>query len=594
MLVEYYFRVRSLSVSERIPVLTGVLVTLTVFPWLMDPINIPKLTVLVLGAGVSLSLVIFNNGLKYEFKNNKILNLLIILFTFFLILSSLFTSQNFFTSLIGMWGRNNGLLCYLAFIALFISVARSKKITVANYIVSSLTFLGFIFGIYAWLQYFKLDFMQKLFPWYNFKSIVALTLGNSNFASVFLGLTFTASIGYFLNADNSKVFRVGAFISTGIQWLLVPYLDTQGKLIYAIGGSIAFGVWLSSSSTRKIKVISFFWWPSAVTVGVLGLTGLFGIGPFAQMLANNVVNLKDRYYHWLAAINMIKDNLIFGVGIDSFGDFHRRYRVIESIEARGTPLTSTDNAHNVFFQLGATAGLPLMIIYLSLVIFITWRGINALRIQENKLVVGTLLGIWAGYQVQSLVSIDQLGISVWSWIVGGSLVGLSRANISGVEKINLKKIIPSEPARSRNKSRFGVILVFALTPSILVLPTFLNENMIFQKWYKLGISKSQAEAVINSEALFVEALRSNQPKLRITISDSLGEVGAIDKALQLAQQTTVDFPIYMPAWDVVARIYESNNKKDLAIPARSKTVELDPLNEIFKSQLAQDLSNNSE
>jgi hypothetical protein len=84
MLVEYYFRVRSLSVSERIPVLTGVLVTLTVFPWLMDPINIPKLTVLVLGAGVSLSLVIFNNGLKYEFKNNKILNLLIILFTFYL------------------------------------------------------------------------------------------------------------------------------------------------------------------------------------------------------------------------------------------------------------------------------------------------------------------------------------------------------------------------------------------------------------------------------------------------------------------------------------------------------------------------------
>ncbi len=579
---------RSLSVSERIPVLTGALVTLTVFPWLMDPINIPKLLVLVLGAGASISFGLFNNGFKYEFKNNKIFNLLIISFIFFLILSSLVASQNFYTSLIGMWCRNNGLLCYLAFIALFLSVARSKKIAVANYIVSSLTFLGFVFGIYAWLQYFKLDFMQKLFPWYNFKSIIALTLGNSNFASVFLGLTFTASIGYFLNADNPKILRVGALTSTGIQWLLVPYLDTQGKLIYAVGGSIAFGSWLSSSNRRKIKVISFFWWPSAAIIGILGVTGLWGIGPFAQMLANNVVNLKDRYYHWLAAVNMIRDNLIFGVGIDSFGDFHRRYRVIESIEARGTPLTGTDNAHNVFLQLGATAGLPLMIIYLLLVVFITWRGIKAFRLQQNKLVVGTLLGIWTGYQVQSLISVDQIGVGVWSWIVGGALFGLSKLDINLSETVNLGQSTLDKVGKVRSKSRYRVLLGATLIPSLLVLPTVINENRVFQRWHKLALSKSESEVVVNSKLLFVETLKSNQPKLRITISDHLGKAGSIEEALQLAQQTTIDFPNYLVAWDLVATIYETNSKKDLAIQARSKTVELDPLNEIFKSKLAQD------
>jgi O-antigen ligase len=580
--------VRNLSVSERIPVFTGVLATLTVFPWLMDPINIPKLLVLVLGAGASISFGIFNNGLKYDFKNNKIFNLLIISFIFFLILSSLVAPQNFYTSLIGAWGRNNGLLCYLAFIALFLSVARSKKIAVANYIVSSLTFLGFIFGIYAWLQYFKLDFMQKLFPWYNFKSIFALTFGNSNFASVFLGLTFTASIGYFLNADNSKVLRIGALTSTAIQWLFVPNLDTQGKLIYAVGGSIAFGSWLSSSNSRKIKVIGFFWWPSTAIIGILGVTGLWGIGPFAQMLANNVVNLKDRYYHWLAAINMIRDNLIFGVGIDSFGDFHRRYRVIESIEARGTPLTGTDNAHNVFLQLGATSGLPLMIIYLSLVVFITWRGIKALRLQQNKLVVGTLLGIWVGYQVQSLVSIDQIGVGVWGWIVGGALFGLSKVDINPSETVNLGQSTSTKFDKVRSKSRYRVLLGATLIPSVLVLPTVINENMVFQRWHTLTLSKSKAEVVINSKPLFVETLKSNQPKLRSTIADYLGKAGSIEEALQLGQQTTIDFPDYLAAWDLVAAIYEANNKRDLAIQARLKTVELDPLNEIFKSKLAQD------
>jgi len=579
-----------MTISERTPVITGVLVTVIVFPWLMDPINIPKLLILALGAGAALSLVVIDKRFKLELKRNKLLYLLITLFIFFLIFSSLVASQSFSTSLIGMWGRNNGLLCYLAFLGLFIATSFSKKITTAKYILSSLTLLGLIFGIYAWLQYFKLDFMQKLFPWYNVKSVIALTLGNSNFASVFLGLTFTASIGYFLNSTTPKLFRFGALISIGIQWLLVPYIDTQGKLIYALGGSIVFGVWLSTSNRKKLKIIGYFWWLGAALTGILGVTGLWGIGPFAQMLANNVINLKDRYYHWLAAINMIRDNVIFGVGIDSFGDFHRRYRIIESIEARGTPLTGTDNAHNVFLQLGSTAGLPLMIVYISLVVFITWRGTKALALQQNKLVVGSLLAIWAGYQVQALISVDQIGVAVWSWIVGGALFGLSKPEVNEVEPPN------SEPKTSKNfikvksSSRFRVVVPVTLILLLSVLPTLINENRVFQKWQALGTSKSQSEAIANSQLLSNEAIKSKQPKLRITIADNLGKAGAINEALKLAEQTTIDFPNFMPAWDIVASIYESNNKKDLAIPARLKTVELDPLNEIFRSKLAEDQS----
>lgn len=590
ILAEYHWAVSKLAISERTPIITGVLVTVIVFPWLMDPINIPKLLILTLGAGASFSLVVIDKGYKLDLKSNKFLYLLITLFTFFLILSSLVASQSFSTSLIGMWGRNNGLLCYLAFLGLFIAASRSREIAAAKYVLSSLTLLGFIFGIYAWLQYFKLDFMQKLFPWYNTKSVIALTLGNTNFASVFLGLTFTASIGYFLNSTNPKMFRFGVLISVGIHLLLVPYIDTQGKLIYAVGGSLVFGVWLISSNRKKIKIIGYFWWPAVALIGILGVTGLWGIGPFARILADNVVNLKDRYYHWLAAINMIKENVIFGVGIDSFGDFHRRYRIIESIEARGTPLTGTDNAHNVFLQLGATAGLPLMIVYLLLVIFITWRGIKALVLQQNKLVVGSLLAIWAGHQVQSLVSVDQMGVGVWSWIVGGTLFGLSKSEVNEVEPLKIGHKTSNNFNKVQGMSRFRVVLPLTLISLVLVLPTVINENQVFQKWQSLGSSKSQTEALINSQSLFNEANKSKQPKLRMTIADYLGRSGAINEALKLAEQTTIDFPNYMPAWDIVANIYESNNKKDLAIPARSKTIELDPLNEIFRSKLAEDQS----
>jgi O-antigen ligase len=579
-----------LNLGEKIPVLTGIFVTLCVFPPLMDPINISKLWILTIGAGISLYFLIITNSIKSILQSNKLLFSILGTLVSFFILSATLSSQNLLSSLIGMWGRNNGLLCYLAFISLLISLTAVKKIEIAKYVINSLTLLGIIFGIYAWLQYFKLDILQKLFPWYNVKSVIGLTLGNSNFASVFLGITFTATLGFILYNSYSNLIKIVAFVSLAIQWSLVPYIDTQGKIIYAIGGALVVGIWLHNSENSFRRRISYLWWAMTFFVGASGIFGLFGFGLFAEMLSNNVVNLRDRYYHWVAAVNMIKENPLFGVGIDSFGDFHRRYRLAESIEFRGTPITGTDNAHNIFLQLGATSGLPLLLSYVTLILLITWRGFIALRISHNKVIVGTLLTIWLSYQVQSLISIDQIGLGVWNWIVGGTLYGLSHKESSDqslMGNLDLEKtsLIVSKQKNLKSK---GFLLILII-PSLMVTPYLINENRIFSDFQSLGKSKSQSEASIFANSLFEQSLQSNQPKLRITVADILGKSGAIELALNLADQTTEDFPNYLAAWDIVATIYESNGRKDLAIPYRQKTIELDPLNDIFKSRLLEDL-----
>jgi len=123
---------------------------------------------------------------------------------------------------------------------------------------------------------------------------------------------------------------------------------------------------------------------------------------------------------------MLKDNLIFGVGIDSFGDYYRNYRTIEGVAFRSTPMSGTNNAHNTLMQIGATGGLVLLIAYLALIIFTGYRAVVALRKSDDKILISGIFSIWIAFQLQSLVSIDQIGLVVWGWASAGCLVSLSK------------------------------------------------------------------------------------------------------------------------------------------------------------------------
>ena len=83
-------------------------------------------------------------------------------------------------------------------------------------------------------------------------------------------------------------------------------------------------------------------------------------------------------------------------------------------------------------------------------------------------------------------------------------------------------------------------------------------------------------------------LSSGQPKLRMIIADTLGSKGFIAEAFKLADQTTKDFPTFLTGWEIAASILEGNNQKSEAVIYRAKTVELDPLNQIFIDKLQED------
>ena len=105
---------------------SGILVTLAVFPAMMDPINVPKLITLVL---VFFSLLTITLKLLENFYVSKTFILLIAIWVGSLISGVFNSDQSLYKSLVGTWGRNNGFFSYalLTGVMVLTSLVAAKK-----------------------------------------------------------------------------------------------------------------------------------------------------------------------------------------------------------------------------------------------------------------------------------------------------------------------------------------------------------------------------------------------------------------------------------------------------------------------------------
>jgi hypothetical protein len=124
---------------------------------------------------------------------------------------------------------------------------------------------------------------------------------------------------------------------------------------------------------------------------------------------------------------MAKMNPWSGVGMDSYGDWYRRARDEQAMILPG-PGIVTNAAHNVPLDLLAYGGWPLFISYfliVSLSAIAVFKLIFSSR-DYNWVTVGLVVG-WTCYHVQSIISINQIGLAVWGWIFNGAVIAYERS-----------------------------------------------------------------------------------------------------------------------------------------------------------------------
>ena len=335
----------------------------------------------------------------------------------------------FVQNIYGVYGRNTALVTYILLIFVILAASVLRAQSSFTILIWGLLGAGFVNVIYClWVIAFG-DFI----PWNNPYGNILGTFGNPNFIGAFLGLFAASLVAYTCKKGVRLELRIGsALIFLITVYEIIDSSAIQGRVVVAAGLGIV-GFYLVRSKFESVFAQIGYLLIVAVG-GVFALLGALQIGPLTKYIYKTSVSLRGEY--WQAGWNMGSDHPLTGVGFDTYGDWYRRARDTQALVMPG-PNTVTNAAHNVPFDVFAFGGWPLFIVYISILLLSAIAIIKVtLRTKSYDGVFVTLTTAWVCYQLQSIISINQIGLAVWGWLFGGALIAYEIATRSKSENIN--------------------------------------------------------------------------------------------------------------------------------------------------------------
>jgi O-antigen ligase len=440
-----------------VPILAvGVLVSLTFWVPHIDSFNVSKFVVLGLGAVALTVTALLRSGAprRWGIGSYTLLGFVTLL------LVNLVTSPNFYKTLIGAQGRNNGVLTY-SFLAVIAYLA-SQRFTSGELpkLLWALTALGLAETFYNVLQLAKLDPIK----WNNPYGFILGTLGNSDFAAALLAICSVATMWLIALNQKNKPVALGLAALVLIELIVMVQSDVRQSLVLFLFG---LSVIVYFELSKRSKQFSIVWIGLVCLGGFSAVLGALQLGPLTRFVFKESIAYRGDY--WRAAWRMFTDNPILGVGLGNYGDYFNRYRDGIQVARRG-PAVGSDVAHSMPLDFLAMGGLILGLSYLfliSLSVYCVVRKLRQRNGEEKKvgLVVFSLLG---SYLLQSFISIDQIGLAVWGWIFIGVALSFLKSE---------KQIRPIDANMTRGFISVG--LVVSLVSFIFVsIPTWRADSAL--------------------------------------------------------------------------------------------------------------------
>jgi O-antigen ligase len=529
-------------------VLIAIFVTLIATPFSSkDALIIPKIIVLCSGALYLLPRLILK--LRY-ISNNKIqLILLILLIMFFLQLLIVMAVSNapIEQQIFGRTGRGMGLVTWVSYLIILLLTASFIQIGNLHYIHFGLTISGILTAVYAISQSFGFDF----FPWDSKTNGVISTLGNPNFVAGFIALSFIPSL-IFLEIKKYKAYFKIILI---IVYCFAIYRaeSLQGYIGICLSVIIYFLVYLWYKNKFLFISLSIF---SVSGLIFLALSSL-NKGPLSSYFYK--ISVQSRGDFWRSAISTSNEHKLFGVGLDSFGDYYLKYRDIVAVNHPWAEYT--DSAHNYFLELLVSGGYPLLIIYTCILGLTLWSFLGVFRIDTQfKPLAAALFSAYSVFQAQALISPVSIPILVWSSIISGSIIGIYSSNFDE----SSVKTIDSLPIKSRlQKTSIGLVIVTLAT----LFPLFNVDRLQFN-----AMKNGDGDLAVSSTKKFPESV------VRYSImTRELLKSGLNIQALDLAR-SAVKFNPNSPSLWVLIMINPSAPIEE-RILAKQNMLRLDPLNQ---------------
>ena len=537
------------------------LVTLATTPlWALDPINPVKMMILVAVSVMCLGVLIVHKR-SFESQKYRTPNNLISIFIIWQLLVLGITSANKWQQFFGTNGRNTGFLTYFAFSVLFIaSVAASNEQYLRKFNLFAVL-SGSLSIAYGVIQATGKD----PFDWVNPYSPVFGFLGNPNFQSSFLGLLGGLVFTQILSNSATWKLKAGYFLYLLATLYVIKETDSQqGFLVLIVGCGVSLGMLIY----KKFRALSFAYLGLSL-IGFVGiLLGTLNKGPLASLLYKDSVTYRGDY--WRAGWKMTLENPLFGVGLDSYGDWYRRTRTLEATLRRGPDIQS-NAAHNVFLDISSYGGFPLLVIYALLTALVIRSAIRVIK--QSKEFNANFVGIvaaWVAFQAQSIISINQIGLGIWGWVLSGLIIGYE-INAKGLVDEPLRKLgkKPLKPVQSSASTTLAMFL--GLIIGVLVgMPPYMASAK-----YKGALETSNPEII--QKAAYIWPL---DPSRMIQVATTLDQNKLGDQGLEIASDAVVKFPDNFGAWSTLFSMSKASEQQKAEALTQMKR--LDPLNPNLK------------
>jgi len=488
--------------------------------------------------------------------------ILMVFFEFWQVLVLLFSGGEIYQQLFGTFGRNTGFITYLASTCLlFASMVASSSELLSRFL--SATFLvGSASLVYGVIQSIGADPIN----WDNPYSPVFGFLGNPNFQSSLVGILGTVIFANLLDKRSKKHFRLFGIIYLVLSLYVIRETHSQqGFLILALGIGVVISLFLLHMNRGLIISYGVIF-----SLGFLGtLFGALNKGPLASILFKDSVTYRGDY--WRAGWKMTWDHPIFGVGMDSYGDWYRRSRTLAATLRRG-PEIASNAAHNVFLDLSSSGGVPLLIIYILVMLLVVSSAVKVLkRNKEFSPAFAGLVGAWVAFQAQSIISINQIGLAIWGWVLSGLVIGFeinTRKNHDmelSYKWKRTKNVTAQMPAKS-------VLALFgALVLGVLVsMPVYVASTK-----YQSALESKNPEKI--QAAAYLWPLDYSR---MVQIAITLDRNNFATQGINIALAATKAFPDNYYVWETLNTMPSASEGQRAQALARMKI--LDPLNPDLK------------
>ncbi len=532
-----------------------------------DPVNITKMLALSV-VGFAVLAISLGGQSKALIAQNKLLLVFASLFSLFAISAVVFSDLPVAQNIFGLFGRNTGLLTYLALVGVLIGTATIRTNQYFRKMVYGLIFAGLANVV---LNAFSMMGIE-LIAWDNIYKTLLGTFGNPNFISSFLGIFLVSSLGFLFGNGIATIYKIIALPVLGFTFYqIVVTKSIQGIVVTALGTAIV-GFFLVRHYLKRAWM-QIVYLAGSLIAAVFAVGGALQMGPLTQYIYKTSVSLRGEY--WQAGINMGLDHPFTGVGMDGYGDWYRRARDASAMILPG-PNTVTNSAHNVNIDIFASGGFPLLISYLGILAIAAIAIVKVvLRQKKYDPVFVSLAVAWICYQAQAFISINQIGLAIWGWALTGLVIAYEIATRDEVSAASAPSVAANigRNSRSNSSESVGTWLVGALGAAVgfgLAISPFVADSNWRSSLGSGSLPTVQAAA-----------LKAPSDAYRIVNIAVLFEQNKFTaQAAELARQAAKYNPNYFDAWRVLANISETTPEEKAE--AKKNMIRLDPRNEEWK------------